>query len=159
PMFLQPKVFFTCSVALLIASCGVGRVATDDKGTLVHEVTAGPDTRTALGITVWQIYENQASDRRVIDGTAAGGAVTIELDSSPSGFTYTESAGRVAIDANGNLIVGSINLLSNAQRAGALLDADVRAAAAAAPRSEEEVFVCDTQAAALSAAIQNAVMT
>ena len=41
-MHLQPKVFFTCSVALLIASCGVGRVATDDKGTLVHQITAFP---------------------------------------------------------------------------------------------------------------------
>src|SRR5262249_49885337 len=75
-----------------------------------------------------------------------------------AGFTYTGSNGRVAVDSGGNLIVGDISLLSDAQRAGAFLDADVRRTAAAEPH-DGEVYVCDTEAAALGTAIQNAVMT
>lgn len=139
----------TIFVLVLVGGCSPARIsAPDDKPPLLAVVPASPATMTTLGVSAWKLYEG--SDRRVADGVTGADDVRVELDSSPQGFVFVDTAGnRITIDGR-----GTSTLWTAAQQAGALLDADVRNQS----DGNATLLVCDAEAAALADTIQRAAM-
>jgi hypothetical protein len=134
---------------LTFIGCSPARIsAPDDKPPLLAVVPASPATMTTLGVSAWKLYEG--ADRRVADGVTGADDIRVELDSSPQGFVFVDTAGnRITIDGR-----GTTALWSAAQQAGALLDADVRNQS----DGDAPLLVCDAEAQALADTIQRAAM-